>query len=150
MKNKKILIVDDEAEIAEVLEFYLKKEGFEVRVAVNGIEALGFLNFESFDGVICDLAMPKMDGLTLLKKVRENNDLVPFIYLSGHAEAEKEHEMISYGAYEVVHKPHLHLVSGALKNLLKADVEVKILEGSTKEADEFLEILHSSGKKLVI
>lgn len=144
---KRILVVDDEQEIIEVVFFLLKKEGYEMTPARNGMEALEKIQQQEFAGVICDLAMPKMNGITLLKKVRETHNFLPFIFLSGHAGAKDEHEMINYGAYEVVQKPHVNKVIPALEKLLKASRDVKTMETSSDEAREFLEILHSSGKK---
>lgn len=148
MTKQKILVVDDESEIVEVVTFLLRREGFEVITALNGIEALSKIaTAGNVAAVICDLKMPKMDGLIFLKSVRETHSLLPFIFLSGHAGSEEEHEMINYGTYEVIQKPHVNRVIPAIHKLLAADQDVKSMAGS-KEAAEFLEILHSTGKKM--
>lgn len=67
---KKILIVEDEADIARLVKFYLDKEGFRTHVAQSGGEALNLLKSERPDLVILDLMRPEMDGIEVCKKVR--------------------------------------------------------------------------------
>lgn len=147
MKNK-ILLVDDEPEILNTLGFLLAHEGYEIETASNGEEALVALADNSFKAVVCDLLMPKLDGLSLLRKVRSDNKLIPFLFLSGHAGIEEELEVTNFGAYDLVHKPHLNQIPGALSKLIQADKEVKMLQDSGVEAMEFLELLHNSNKRV--
>lgn len=148
MQNKhSVLIIDDENDIIEILSFILKRNGMDVVTAADGVEALKLLNSQKFSGVVSDLLMPNMDGLALLKLVRSNNNNVPFIFLSGHADSLDEHEMINHGVYELVHKPDLEKIPDALKKLFKSHVEVESLEKSGDDiAMEFLELLHDSKK----
>ena len=145
MKDRpRILLIDDEKDILKTLGFYLESEGFSVETAENGKEAFDRISKEDFSAVVCDLRMPVMDGLTLLRKVRTDKNFMPFIFLSGHANLDDEHEIINYGAYELIHKPHIEKVPAALRSLLKADQEVKKLEQSGVHAIDFLEMLHES------
>jgi DNA-binding NtrC family response regulator len=142
-----VLIIDDENDIIEILSYILKREGMDVVAAYDGIEALKLLNSRSFSGVVSDLLMPNLDGLALLKLVRANQNTVPFIFLSGNATSIDEREMISYGAYELIHKPELDRVPDSLRKLFKSHVEVSALENAGDEAREFLDLLHNSTSK---
>lgn len=141
-----VLIIDDENDIIEILTYILKKHGMDVVPAYDGIEALKLLNTQKFSGVVSDLLMPNLDGLELLKIIRANGNQTPFIFLSGHADSFHEHAMINYGAYELVHKPELDKIPGALEKLFKSDREVEYLQNAGKEAMEFLELLHDCKK----
>ncbi|MFP5387642.1 MAG: response regulator, partial [Bacteriovoracia bacterium] len=145
----RILLIDDEKDILSLLGAFLESEGFCVETAENGELAWKKINSNSFSAVVCDLKMPVMDGLTLLKKIREAKNFIPFVFLSGHANLDDEHEVINYGSYELIHKPHIDKVPIALRALLKADKEVKSLEKSGVHAIDFLEILHEASIKKV-
>jgi DNA-binding response OmpR family regulator len=148
MKTKPcVLIIDDEQDIIEILTLILQDEGMDVVAAADGAEALKLLNTRKFSGVISDLFMPNMDGLSLLKMVRASKNTVPFIFLSGFASSMDEHEMINYGAYELIHKPELSKIPSALRKLLKSHSEVETLENLNEEAQDFIDILHDSAKK---
>ena len=81
---KKILIVEDEILLSGVLAKKLKSEGFEVESVKNGLEGLEKLNKDEFDLILLDVVMPEMDGITMLKKVRNstNNPEIPVIMIS--------------------------------------------------------------------
>ena len=82
---KTVLIVDDEYDIVSILEFVFSEEGYTVRVAYNGIEALEVLKEQPYpDVILSDVMMPKMDGYSLLKAVRMNPEYknIPFILVS--------------------------------------------------------------------
>ena len=76
-----ILIVDDDREIVEAIEFYLKPEGFNILKAYDGLEAIESLIDNNIDLVIMDVMMPNMDGLKATLKIREHNN-IPIILLS--------------------------------------------------------------------
>ena len=78
-KNKKILIIDDEAQIRRMLEFKFKKQGFEVILARNGEEGLDLINNQQPDVVITDLIMPKLDGKSLCEQTNDLKKERPFL-----------------------------------------------------------------------
>ncbi len=85
-----ILVVDDDAHILDVISFALKKEGFEVHRASNGVEALEYLKKEqikkqSIDLIVLDIMMPEMDGTEVCRQVRKNSNL-PIVFLSSKDE----------------------------------------------------------------
>lgn len=104
MDKTKILIVDDEQKIREVVRMYLEKEGFTVREASNGLEALNLTNKEKWDLIILDLMMPGIDGWSVCKEVRKTA-AVPIIMLTAR-DAEVDRIIgLELGADDYVVKP---------------------------------------------
>jgi CheY-like chemotaxis protein len=85
MKNKKILVVEDEEVIRKVLRLTLGKWGFQVEEAEDGVQALRKLEKDRYHLIICDILMPNMDGWELIKEVKRNPDSqdIPIIALTG-------------------------------------------------------------------
>lgn len=81
MNQRRLLIVDDDKEIADLIEIYLKNEGFEVVKAYNGEEALQKLDESVFHLVVLDIMMPKIDGLEVCRTIRKDK-AVPILMLS--------------------------------------------------------------------
>ena len=88
LTSKKILIVEDEADIAQLVKQYLEKDGFRTTTARTGIEGLKLLKTDHPDLVILDLMLPEMDGLEICKKIRSAVDtaLLPVLMLTAKAE----------------------------------------------------------------
>lgn len=100
----KILIVDDELHIREVVKEYAKANGMECQEAVNGKEALEKLKDNHFDCIILDIMMPELDGFTTLKRLRENYD-TPVIMLSARQEECDKLYSFENGVDDYVAKP---------------------------------------------
>ncbi|MEO6832946.1 MAG: sigma-54 dependent transcriptional regulator [Chitinophagaceae bacterium] len=100
-----ILIIDDEPAIRKALKEILTFEGFEIQEASNGIDGLKKLKESEFDCVLCDIKMPKMDGLEVLAAAREAKPDLPFILISGHGTIETAVEAVKNGAYDFISKP---------------------------------------------
>lgn len=103
LKNK-ILIVDDEKEIRELLEIYLQNEGYNVIKASDGKEALDIFNNEEIDLLVLDVMMPNMDGLEVCKRIRESKN-VPILMLSAKSEDMDKIQGIMTGADDYMTKP---------------------------------------------
>jgi len=106
---KKIIVVDDEPEIIEVLKEFLGKKGYEVITALEGAEALNILlKNNDIDMMLLDRKMPKVDGITVLKKLKESGRDIPVILMTGsvgfehHAE---EMEKLGYVREDILIKP---------------------------------------------
>lgn len=104
MKQYKILIVEDEKDIAIALEAYLTNQGYEVYIAGNGIEGLEVLEKEKIHLAIVDVMMPKMDGITFVMKLRQDHDF-PVIMLSAKSEEVDKIMGLNIGADDYVTKP---------------------------------------------
>lgn len=100
-----ILVVDDELSMREFLEILLTKEGYAVSCAENGEDACTILDGEAFDLVITDIRMDNIDGLGVLRKVKEVNPETPVIMISAYATAETAVEAMKEGAYDYIPKP---------------------------------------------
>ncbi|MBI5646068.1 MAG: sigma-54-dependent Fis family transcriptional regulator [Ignavibacteriae bacterium] len=103
--NDRILVVDDERGIREMLRMTLEYEGFTVHEADTGAGALEALGGAQFDAVLLDVKMPGLDGMETLAKIRERDDAVPVIILTGHGSIETAVEATRRGAFDFLSKP---------------------------------------------
>ncbi|WP_159881624.1 response regulator transcription factor [Paenibacillus puerhi] len=101
---KTILIIDDEAEIRELLTIYLTNHGYTVLEAGNGKEALSVWQEEQVDLVIADIMMPEMDGFELLKQLRQESQ-IPFLFISAKSDDMDKIAGLQLGADDYVGKP---------------------------------------------
>lgn len=101
----KILIIDDEKAIRNTLREILEYEGYQVEEAGNGEEGIQRIEAEDFDVVLCDVKMPKMDGMAVLSKVKEIDEDLPVVMISGHGNVEMAVEATKKGAYDFIVKP---------------------------------------------
>lgn len=101
----RILVVDDEAGIREVLTDVLGDEGHEVVVAEDGLTALTMIEHEHIDCILLDVWLPKKGGMDVLDEVRERRPLVPVIIISGHATIELAVRAVQAGAFDFLEKP---------------------------------------------
>lgn len=104
MKSYNILVVDDEKEIADVVEIYLLNQGYKVFKANNGLEGLKILEKEEIHLAIIDMMMPVMDGATMIMKLREKHNF-PVIVLSAKSEEVDQIMGLNIGADDYVNKP---------------------------------------------
>ena len=104
MEKTRILVVDDEKEIADLLEIYLISDGYEVLKAYNGEEGLEILNREQVDLLLLDVMMPGIDGLEMCRKVREDKN-IPIIIVSAKTQELDKILGLSTGADDYVSKP---------------------------------------------
>ncbi|HET7788509.1 MAG TPA: response regulator, partial [Myxococcales bacterium] len=104
----RVLVVDDEQSLRKVLSATLQREGYEVQVAADGEEALVALERDGADVVVTDLVMPRMDGLTLLRKVVKTHPDVPVIVVTAHGKIDSAVTAMKAGAFDFVTKPFEH------------------------------------------
>lgn len=102
---KRVLLIDDEDEILSILKETLNNMGLQVFEASNGAQALVLMEQHSFDLIVSDYNMPELDGLELLKKLRERNSFVPVIWLTGRADQKIFREAWMWGVYDFFAKP---------------------------------------------
>jgi len=105
MIPKRILIVDDEESFRNVLTVILRKEGYEVEGATNGEEGLNKISNAAFDHVLCDIRMPKMDGLEFLRESQKAGAEAPVIMMSAFGTVDTAIEAMKLGAYDYISKP---------------------------------------------
>jgi two-component system nitrogen regulation response regulator NtrX len=100
-----ILIIDDEKSIRKTLTEILSYEGYKIDEAADGEEGLKKFKDKTYDLVLCDIKMPKLDGIEFLERARQINDEVPIIIISGHGNIETAVEAVKKGAYDYISKP---------------------------------------------
>jgi two-component system, NtrC family, response regulator AtoC len=105
MIPKRVLIVDDEENFRHMLSVILKKEGYDVEAASNGEEALQKVTLSPYDQVLCDIRMPKMDGLDFLNEAKKAGVDVTIIMMSAYGTVDIAIEAIKLGAYDYISKP---------------------------------------------
>lgn len=105
MNMTKILIIDDEKSIRSTLREILEYEKYEVEEAEDGEIGLEMLGNTDFDAVLCDVKMPKMDGIEVLEKSHETGNEIPFIMISAHGTIETAVEATKKGAFDFIQKP---------------------------------------------
>src|SRR5262245_36278049 len=103
--NKKILVVDDEQSMRDLLEIMLKREGYSVETSESGESALKRLEKRSFDAVITDIAMPGMSGVDLLSKINQRSHGTAVIMMTAHGSTESAVEAMKLGAADYLTKP---------------------------------------------
>jgi len=120
MKEKKILLVEDEKHLAKGLTFNLKREGYKVTLAEDGAAAIDCLGKDEFDMMILDLMLPKMSGMEVIKKVRETNIRFPVLMLTAKSNDEDRTLGFEAGADDYLTKPfHLPELLLRVKGILR-------------------------------
>ena len=102
-----ILLIEDEEPIRRVLKRILMDENkaFKISEAIDGKQGLELLLNQNFDLVLCDIKMPKLDGIEVLQKAKEQRPFLPFIMLTGHGNVETAVEAMRLGSYDFISKP---------------------------------------------
>lgn len=132
MQNNKVLVVDDDAHIVELIKLYFEKEGFTVATAANGREAVEKFKSESPAIIILDVMMPEMDGWDVCREIRKTSN-VPIIMLTAKGETFDKVLGLELGADDYMVKPF------ETKELI-ARVKAVLRRSDTKDADAAKEI----------
>ena len=103
--SEKVLLVDDEVDFLETLSERMRVRGMDVTTSASPLDALKKVQEKDYDAIIMDLKMPQMDGLQLLKVLKEKNPDLQIILLTGHATVEKGIEAMKLGATDFLEKP---------------------------------------------
>jgi DNA-binding response OmpR family regulator len=104
-KKVKILVVDDELEIRELLKEFLQLKGYAALTAANGVEALACLKVQKLDLALIDMWMPGMNGLEILRSIRAIDPSVAVIMMTGLCDAEVARQAFEFGAHDCLAKP---------------------------------------------
>jgi DNA-binding response OmpR family regulator len=135
MATYKVLVVDDDKEIRDAIEIYLKNEGITVVKAKDGIEAIEVLNEQTIHLIVLDIMMPRLDGISTAFKIREEKN-IPIIMLSAKSEDTDKILGLQVGADDYVTKPFnpLELIA-RVKSQLRRYVTLGTFEGGNKVID---------------
>ena len=137
-----ILIIDDERAIRKTLTEILTFEGHKIEEASDGEEGLKKFSEKEYDVVLCDIKMPKIDGLDFLEKAKELHADVPIIMISGHGNIDTAVEAVKKGAYDYISKPpDLNRLLITLRNAAEKQnlvVETKVLKRKISKVQEIV------------
>ncbi len=137
-----ILIIDDEKSIRKTLSEILSYEGYKIDEAGDGEEGLKKFSEKTYDVVLCDIKMPKLDGIEFLDRSKEINPDVPVIMISGHGNIDTAVDAVRKGAFDYISKPpDLNRLLITLRNALDKQIlvtETKILKRKVGKALEMV------------
>ena len=137
-----ILIIDDEKAIRKTLVEILSFEGYKVEEASDGEEGLKKFKEKVYDLVLCDIKMPKLDGIEFLQKAGESNPDIPIIMISGHGNIETAVEAVKKGAYDYISKPpDLNRLLITIRNAMDKSnlvTETKVLKRRVSKVQEMI------------
>ncbi len=152
MLKDKILVADDEQSMREFLEIMLKKEGYKVSLASNGEEVVKMVDKDIFDLVLLDIRMPKLDGISALKKIKSVNPETIVIMITAYASADSAIQAMKEGAYDYITKPFkVDEIKLIIRNALEKkqlQKENRLLKQMVKERYHFDNIIGQSPKML--
>jgi DNA-binding NtrC family response regulator len=145
-----ILIIDDERAIRKTLSEILSFEGYKIDEAADGEEGLKKFTEKTYDIVLCDIKMPKLDGLEFLEKSREVNPEIPIIMISGHGNIDTAVEAVKKGAFDFISKPpDLNRLLITIRNAAERQTlisESKVLKRKVGKVLEMVGVSHSIQK----
>lgn len=137
-----ILIIDDEKAIRKTLTEILSFEGYKIEEAADGEDGLKKFKDKTYDVVLCDIKMPKLDGIEFLQKAGEFNPDVPIIMISGHGNIETAVEAVKKGAYDYISKPpDLNRLLITIRNAMDRSslvTETKVLKRRVSRVQEMI------------
>lgn len=137
-----ILIIDDEKAIRKTLTEILSFEGYKIDEASDGEEGLKRFKEKNYDVVLCDIKMPKLDGIEFLQKAGESNGDTPIIMISGHGNIETAVEAVKKGAYDFISKPpDLNRLLITIRNAMEKNslvTETKVLKRKVSRVQEMV------------
>lgn len=137
-----ILIIDDEKSIRKTLSEILSFEGYAIDEAADGEEGLKKFSAKNYDVVLCDIKMPKLDGIEFLEKAKALNGDVPIIMISGHGNIDTAVEAVKKGAYDYISKPpDLNRLLITLRNAIDRThltAETKVLKRKVNKTIEMV------------
>ncbi len=123
----KVLFAEDEADLQEVVSAYLEYQGYHVTAVCNGEEAVEKVKTDAYDALVLDVMMPKMDGITAMKKIREAGNTVPAIFLTAKSQVADRVEGLDAGADDYLTKPFaMEELSARLRALYRRKREYKV------------------------
>ena len=140
-----ILIIDDEKAIRKTLSEILSFEGYKIEEAADGEEGLKKFREKTWDVVLCDIKMPKIDGLDFLQKAVEINPDVPIIMISGHGNIETAVEAVKKGAYDFIQKPpDLNRMLITIRNAMDRSTLVNETKSLKRKANKVQQMIGES------
>jgi len=123
VNKKNLLIIDDEQDILTILEVLFAKYVSQVFKAESGLMALEIIKQNKIDCIICDINMPQMNGIEVIKKIREMGHEMPIIFYSAYGNQEFMLKAGKYGVYDFISKPNIPQLEEVTINALKSGID---------------------------
>jgi len=133
----RLLVIDDEAMVRESMVAYLEDSGYQVEAAASGMAGLAILEQQEIDLILCDLRMPQLDGLQILQQVKQSNQHIPFIVVSGAGVMDDVVQALRLGASDYLVKPIIDMVM--LEHSVQRNLELVELERQNRQYRDHLE-----------
>lgn len=141
----KILVIDDEKTIRDALRDILEYEGYDVDEAKDGQEGLDMVLASLYDVALCDIKMPKMDGLDVLRKAKEEGVITQFVMVSAFGNVENAVEATKRGAFDFITKPpDLNRLLVTVRNAIEKSNDVEVIKTLKKRVYKLNEIVGES------
>lgn len=118
-----LLIVDDEPLLLKILSHSLGPLSDQLFIANDGMEALKIFSQEDIHCIVCDINMPELSGVEVLKAIRSQGSKVPLIFYSGHGNAQLKEEAMCHGAFDFLQKPMLDGIEDIVERALKLGIQ---------------------------
>jgi two-component system, OmpR family, alkaline phosphatase synthesis response regulator PhoP len=154
LSKQTILIVDDEQDLLDLIEYNLKQQGFEVLTADNGNRGIQIARDEKPNLVLLDVMMPQMDGIEVCDRMREDPDLknIPIIFLTARSDEKTEIEGLNKGADDYITKPIstsklISRIKAVLRRFDEKSEQVQVLNVHDLEIDKERYIVKKSGEE---
>jgi putative two-component system response regulator len=150
-KRPRVLIVDDEADIRALLIRYLDDCGYECIAAGDAKEAFEQMNSQSLDLAITDISMPGKNGISLLHEIKNLDDSIPVVMMTGNDDPQSVMDALKMGADDYILKPFdLHNIASVISNLLKRRTHRKQIQSFQHDLERMLEERTSQVQRLFI
>jgi len=121
--RKSILVIDDEPKLLKLISMLLSHKNLKIETVNDGIEGLEQLNAHTYDLVICDLNMPRLDGIGVIKRARAQGIETPFIFFTGHGNESLMIESLKYGTRGFINKPNFDNLESLINEILEDSSE---------------------------
>jgi len=144
----KIIVVDDEDIVLSLICDTLEEEGYAIQTASNGVDALKLIEKEEFDLLITDIRMPSMDGIELVRRVRDIHHDIGVIFMTGYANLNSAKNAIKQGAFDYIMKPfEISEIRKAVKDAvrIKKEAEEKSSDHQLSSLSDLNQMLHKAG-----
>lgn len=151
MNSYHILVVDDEVELVDLVSKYLKKEGYRVTVAYDGLEALELID-QSVDCIVLDIMMPKLDGISTCEEIRKYY-MTPIIFLTAKGDEDDKIFGLKTGADDYLVKPFslkelVARIEAVIRRTNMFQQENNLLQAGSVEIDQSARIVRVNGEKI--
>ncbi len=147
----KLLIIDDEKSIRRTLREILEYEKYEVDEAADGMEGIALIQKNKYEVVLCDIKMPKMDGIEVLDKIMQISSDIPVVIISGHGNIETAVEAVKKGAFDFIAKPlDLNRLLVTIRNAMDKSTLVTETKVLKKKVNKTFDMIGASKPILLI